>query len=160
MGIVEKNQRNIDNRYWYPEQGSFPVKSRYTAGLAGQKFLREIKDNSKIFGTYCQACALTFVPAREFCERCFAQLDTWVDVGLTGTVHSYTLAYRNKDGSFKPSPVLLAAIRLGDGLLLHWLEDCGPEEVYIGMPVTAQFKPQQERKGSILDIKSFKPGTV
>ncbi|MFW6217303.1 MAG: hypothetical protein ACOC3Y_05705 [Desulfohalobiaceae bacterium] len=30
MGIVERNQRNIDNKYWCPEQDSFPVKSRYT----------------------------------------------------------------------------------------------------------------------------------
>jgi len=65
---------------------------------------------------------------------------------------------RVKDGSTKSSPVLLAAIRLGDGLLVHWLEDCSPEEISIGMPVIAQFKPNQERRGSILDIRSFKPG--
>jgi hypothetical protein len=159
MGIAERNQRNIDNKYWCPEQDSFPVNSRYTAGLAGQRFLQEIKDNAKIFGTYCQACCLTFVPAKEFCERCFAQLETWVDVGLTGTVYSYTLACRNKDGSPKQAPEIIAAIKLGDGLLLHWLGECRPEQVEIGMPVTAQFKPQQERRGSILDIKHFKPGS-
>jgi uncharacterized OB-fold protein len=160
MGIVERNQRNMDNGYWYPEEDSFPVRNRYTAGLAGQTFLKEIKENARIYGTYCQGCDVTYVPARGFCERCFAQLDTWVDVGLTGTVHSYTLAYRNKDGSPKSSPVPLAAIRLGDGLLVHWLEDCSPEEISIGMSVTAQFKPKQERRGSILDIKSFKPGAA
>lgn len=157
MGIVERNQRNIDNKYWCPEQDSFPVKSRYTAGLAGQEFLRQIKDNAKIFGTRCQACGLTFVPAREFCERCFQNLETWVDMGLTGTVYSYTLAYRNKDGSPKQEPEVIAAIRLGDGLLLHRLGECSPEEVFIGQQVTARFKPQTERRGSIQDIMYFKP---
>ena len=67
---------------------------------------------------------------------------------------------RAKDGSPKSSPVPVADIRLGDGLLVHWLEDLSPEEISIGMPVPAQFKPKQERRDSILDIRSFKPGAA
>jgi uncharacterized OB-fold protein len=44
-----------------------------------------------------------------------------------------------------------------DGGLVHYLGDVKPDEVYIGMPVEAVFKPKKQRKGSILDIKYFKP---
>ncbi len=157
MGILERITKNVDNKYWYPENDTFPVKNLYTAGVAGQKFFQELKDNAKIYGTTCAACKLTFVPAKLFCEQCFAELDDWVDVGATGTVYSWTIAYKNKDGSKKETPTLLAAIRLADGLLVHWLGECSPEDVEIGMPVTAVFKDQGEREGSLLDIRHFKP---
>jgi len=31
------------------------------------------------------------------------------------------------------------------------------DELYIGLPVEALFKPKKEREGSILDIKYFRP---
>ena len=38
MAILERITRNIDNRYWNPGVEAFPVKNRYTAGVAGQRF--------------------------------------------------------------------------------------------------------------------------
>jgi Predicted nucleic-acid-binding protein containing a Zn-ribbon len=43
------------------------------------------------------------------------------------------------------------------GGLIHRLGEVEPEEVEIGMVVEAVFRPQEEREGSILDIKYFKP---
>lgn len=157
MGILERITRNVDNRYWYPERNTFPVKNRYTAGLAGQRFFQEIKANAKIYGTRCPACDVTFVPARQFCEMCFAELDTWIDVGTEGTVFSFTVARKNRDRSEKEKPTLLAAIKIADGLLVHWLGECEPEDVEIGMPVIAKFKKKADRRGSILDILYFCP---
>ena len=44
-----------------------------------------------------------------------------------------------------------------DGGLIHYIEGMDPEDVAIGMPVEAVFKPKNQRKGSILDIKHFRP---
>jgi len=41
--------------------------------------------------------------------------------------------------------------------LVHRLGEVEPEEVEIGMPVEIVLKPKEERIGSILDIKYFKP---
>ena len=38
---------------WY---GNLPVTSRYTFGIAGEKFFRMIKDEGKIMGTRCPKC--------------------------------------------------------------------------------------------------------
>jgi uncharacterized OB-fold protein len=155
MAIMERITKNTNNRYWYPEENTFPVSNRYTVGVAGQKFFQELKDNAKIMGTACKPCNTTFVPGRLFCERCFARLDDWFDAGTEGTLFSYTLAHVNRDGSAKAKPVLVAAVKIADGILVHWLGEC--ENPVIGMKVAAVFKPAAERKGSILDIKYFKP---
>ena len=137
--------------------GDLPVTSRYTFGLAGERFFRAIKDKSKILGSHCEACDRTYVPATMFCERCLAELDKWVDVGARGVVLTYTLLYVNVDGSRRAAPELVAFIRMGDGGLIHRLGEVPPAEVTIGMPVEAVFKPAAEREGSILDITHFRP---
>jgi len=137
--------------------GDLPVTSRYTYGLAGERFFRAIKDEGRILGSYCPKCEITYVPGRVFCERCLSELDEWVDVGTQGEVHTYTLLYVDHDGNPLEHPRLVAFIRLGDGGLIHNLGEVEPEEIFIGMPVEAVFKPQAERQGSILDIAYFRP---
>jgi len=137
--------------------GDLPVPSRYTYGLAGERFFRAIKDEGKILGTRCSNCERTYVPAILFCERCLAQLDEWVDVGTTGEVYTFTLLYTNYDGSPREIPEIVVFVNLADGGIIHRLVNIDPEEVAIGMQVEAVFKPQAERKGSILDITHFKP---
>jgi len=159
MGILEKNSRNIDNRYWDPGVKAFPVKNVYTAGVAGQRFFEELKENGKIYGSKCEKCGLTYVPARIYCEKCFNNLEEkdWVDVGTEGTLYSYTFLHRTKSGEAKEDPSLLAAVKIGDGLIIHRLGECEADNLTIGQPVRAELKPKQERKGSIEDISYFKP---
>ncbi len=159
MGILERNSRNIDNRCWNPGIKAFPVKNVYTAGVAGQRFFEELKENGKIYGSKCEKCGLTYVPARIYCEKCFDHLleKDWVDVGIEGTIYSYTLVCKTKSGGPKEKPSIMAAIRIADGLLIHRLGDCREEELEIGRPVKAEFKPKQDRTGSIEDIMHFKP---
>ena len=137
--------------------GNFPVTNRYTFGLAGERFFRTLKDESRILGTRCPRCERVYVPAAIFCERCLGELDEWVDVGTVGEVHTYTLLYRNYDGSPRQTPQIVAFIQLGDGGLVHILDDIESEEVSIGLQVQAVFKPEEERIGSILDIAYFRP---
>jgi hypothetical protein len=137
--------------------GNLPVTSRYTFGLAGERFFRAIKDEGRILGTRCPHCQVTYVPAVAFCERCLAELDEWVDVGVTGEVHTFTLLYMNYDGSPRDTPEVIAFVRLGDGGLVHRLGGVEPSEVEIDMIVEAVFKPKAERTGSILDIAYFRP---
>ncbi|HEY45710.1 MAG TPA: Zn-ribbon domain-containing OB-fold protein [Anaerolineae bacterium] len=137
--------------------GEMPITSRYTAGLAGEKFLRAIKDEGKILGSYCDHCGITYVPARQFCERCMDKLDETVDVGTEGEVHTFTLLFEDLDGTPREEPEIVAFISLGDGGLVHRLDEVELDDLDIGMPVQAVFKSKGEREGSILDIKYFKP---
>jgi uncharacterized OB-fold protein len=152
MSLMEKDQNAP--QAW---RGEMPITSRYTAGLAGEVFLRAIKDEGKILGSYCDRCGITYVPARQFCERCMDELEETVDVGTKGELHTFTLLFENLDGTPKEEPEIVAFIRLGDGGLVHKLDEVELDDLDIGMPVEAVFKPKGEREGSILDIKYFRP---
>ncbi len=137
-------------------RGSLPSPNRYTFGLAGERFFRALKEEGKILGTPCPQCGITYVPARAFCERCLAGLTDWVDVGLIGELHTYTLLFVDMEGRPLDEPELVGFIRFGDGGLLHKLE-ADPDALQIGMKMEAVLKPKEQRVGAITDILHFRP---
>ncbi len=156
MALIERFQKTTDITKW---QGQIPMSYVYTVGRAGEKFFREIM-NGKIFGARCDSCKVTYVPPRIYCEKCFARLeDRYTEVGMKGTVHTFTHCFEAYDGAKKEAPSILAMVRIDgtEGGLVHWLGEVDFEKVYIGMAVEAVLKSPNEREGSILDIKYFKP---
>jgi uncharacterized OB-fold protein len=156
MSLIERIAKFGDAKVWYD---NMPIESLYTVGIAGEKFFRAIKDRGAIMGTVCPTCDLTYLPPMMYCERCFAELEEWVEVGTKGTVYTYTILGVSLEDSPLEEPELLALIKMEGihGGLVHRLGEVLPERVEIGMAVEAVFKPQKEREGSILDIKYFKP---
>lgn len=142
-------------------EGDLPFYSVYTVGIAGERFFRALKDEGQILGTRCTDCDVMYVPGRLYCERCFAHLDeeAWFDAGTLGNVHTFTVMHIGLDGASLETPRILAFIEIGDtdGGLVHDLSKVDPDDIFIGMPVEAVFKPPQERAGSITDILYFKP---
>jgi uncharacterized OB-fold protein len=129
---------------------------RWDAGVAIGRYLDGLREG-RILGRECRACGRVLVPPRMFCERCFRPTDRWVDVAPTGTVNTYSICYVTWDMRPLTVPELPAVIELGDGGVLHKLGGIEPEDVHIGMPVEAVWKPPGERRGSILDIVHWKP---
>jgi uncharacterized OB-fold protein len=156
MAILNKVDKLDQAIAW---RGNIPIRSRYSAGIAGERFFREIKDHARIVGTHCPECDLIYVPATIFCERCFEELDEWVEVGSRGTVFTYTVLFRDLDDEPLETPAVLAYVALEDcdGGLVHYLGDIDPKDVYVGLEVEAVFKEPAEREGSILDIRHFQP---
>jgi uncharacterized OB-fold protein len=159
MAILKKVDKLHEAIAW---EGTMPITSRYTAGIAGERFFREIKDNARIVGTVCKECDLVYVPARLFCERCFAELDEWVEVPARGSVFTYTVLFRDLDDEPLDEPAVLAYVELeeSDGGLIHYLGEVDPEDVEIGMLVEAVFQDAANRVGSILDIAYFRPADL
>jgi len=157
MGSPEQISQVEDIRYVY---GEIPVNYAYTLGVAGERFFREIMENGRFMGTRCPQCEYTYLPARLYCERCFAGLDDqWVEVSSRGTVEAFTVAHLDLERQPLAEPQLLALIQLegADGLLVHRLGQIEAEDVDIGLLVRAVFRPRRQRKGSILDIRYFRP---
>jgi uncharacterized OB-fold protein len=140
-------------------EGEIPVHYLYTCGIAGERFFREIKDNGKFVGTKCEKCNVTYVPPRIYCERCFAELNKYLDVGTKGTVESYTLCKEAADGTKLSKPAAIASIRLDgtNGGLIHRIGGIDPENIKIGMRVEAVFTEKSKRTGHINDVLHFRP---
>jgi len=134
-------------------EGDFPVHFRYTVGVAGEKFFREIKDNGKLTGSRCKKCGITYVPPRIFCERCMSKLDEFVNVENTGTVETHTTCCRDSQGKAMEKPMRVAFVRFygTHGGLIQKVHG----DVSIGDKVRVVFKDKAQRTGSILDIAYF-----
>jgi uncharacterized OB-fold protein len=135
--------------------GDLPVRFRYTPGVANTSFFEALHDRGVLLGSRCEACAVTYVPARMFCERCFAELAPGIECGPGGSVESFTIGHVGIDGEALDEPVAVALVRLdgADTVLMHRL--LGIEAPAIGMRVTARLRSQAERSASILDILGF-----
>ena len=155
MALLERITRLEQVKTW---EGNMPTLGRYT-GIAGEKFFRAIQQDGQFLGTICNSCAITYVPPRLYCERCFDHLDEWVEVPTTGRVYTFTIVHLDLDGNSLPEPRMMAFVQLDttDGGLVHFLEEVDPEQVCIGMHVEAVLKDKLERTGSILDIQYFRP---
>lgn len=138
-------------------QGELPVTNRYTAGIALEKFFLALKDEGTFLGAHCPACSKTYVPLTLFCPQCLAELHEIVNVGLQGEIYTYTILYKNLDGSSMETPQIVAFIKIADGGIIHRIEGIAPDQVTIGTLVAADLRPKEERSGSIFDIRAFKP---
>lgn len=157
MALQERLQNTTQVGYW---TGEIPLEYVYTAGRAGEAFFRNLKEKGTFLAARCEKCDITYVPPRIYCEKCFARLeDSYVDVGADGVVHTFTVVFKNLDGSEKEKPAILAMINIEgtDGGLVHYVGDIEPDDVYIGLPVVPVLKPENERQGGITDILYFTP---
>ena len=157
MALTQRLQETTKVSYW---TGEIPLEYVYTYGRAGEAYFRNLMNKGNFLGARCEKCGVTYVPPRTYCEKCFDRLEKkYLAVGTTGTVETFTVLYKNLDGSRKNDPVIMAMIRLDgtEGGVVHYLGQLKPEEVCFNMRVQAVFRPKKERKGAITDIKYFKP---
>lgn len=157
MSLLNNLEHPTDARVW---RGDLPVYHRYTAGIAGEKFLLALKNEGKLFGTKCPKCGYVYVPARIYCERDATHLDdaTWVQVGPEGELVSFSAVYVDLDDKRLETPQWVGLVRLdgASGVMMHYLGEV-KANLRAGMKVQAVLKPANERVGSIRDIAYFKP---
>lgn len=133
--------------------GGLPVAFHYTPGVGNTAFFEALRDRGVLLGSRCEACAFTCLPARIFCERCFAELSADTECGPGGTLASFTVGHVGIDGEPLDEPVTIGLVKLdnADTVLMHFL--IGEASWEIGALVEAAMR--SERTGSILDIEGF-----
>lgn len=151
-----QRDKSMERRTW---RGEIPLASVYTTGTGGQIFFRALKTQGKLIGTRCDPCRQVYVPARSFCERCFAELTEQVEVKRTGRLVSYTICNVDHEGEPLQPPQTLALVQLEGAttVIVHrLLKAADPGKISIGCNVEAVIKPKSKRIGSILDIEGFR----
>ena len=133
----------------------------YTSGLAGQRFFVALRDEGRLLAARCTACGLDYLPPRMFCEECFRPTDAWTYIRDTGTIETYSVSYLDTDAKRISEPILVGVVSL-DGAspkmgMMHYFGEMTKDEIRIGMRVQAVWRPAEERKGSVLDIRYFRP---
>jgi uncharacterized OB-fold protein len=135
--------------------GQLPVSFRYTPGVANTTFFEALRDRGVLLGSRCPSCAVTYLPARLFCERCFTELTADTECGPEGTVESWTVGHVSVDDDPLDPPVTLALVKMdgADTVLMHRVTGEGTPS--IGMRVRAIVR--EHRSGTINDIEGFVP---
>jgi uncharacterized OB-fold protein len=136
------------------------LKYSWTSGVAISRFLDGLK-RGELWARKCNKCRRIMIPPRMYCEEDFRPTDEWVRVKDTGIVNTFSISYVNNDASRREEPILVAVVEI-DGAspemgILHLLGEVKPEDVVVGMPVEAVWKPERERAGAITDISYFRP---
>ena len=135
------------------------AKYAWATGIAIGKFLSGLRAG-EILGIKCDHCGRIAVPPRIFCEWCFKKSESWIRLPDTGHVNTFSVSYITTDTTRVKTPIIPAVIQIdsaGNAGFLHILGEVKPDEVKIGMPVKAVWLEESARKGSITDIKYFKP---
>ena len=160
-GVYLRESDFRDNKVLYNEWNP-NAQYAWDAGVAIGRYLAELKQG-RFIGVRCGKCERTVIPPRTSCEWCFRPMDDWVLLPDTGTVNTFSLCYVTWDMKELTEPEMPAVIDI-DGTnpamgIMHKLGEVDPDAIEIGMRVQAVWKPPEEREGSILDIKYFKPLT-
>ena len=132
----------------------------FSAGEAMSRFLEELQ-NGKLIARTCNGCKRVLFPPRMFCEECYRPTDEWRYIRDTGTIETFSVSYLDQDAKRITEPILVGVVSL-DGAspkmgMMHYFGEMTKDEIHIGMHVKAVWKPAEERKGSVLDIRHFRP---
>src|SRR5712692_3042517 len=156
MPILEKLVQPGQARHWTDR---IPLEFHYTAGVAGEEFRRELRDNGRFLVSKCSKCKSTYIPARMYCPDCFIEMKDQFPIDKPGYVYSFTSVNRDRSGSDTDSPITVGLVKFEGvkGGIVHLLDMDDPDRVSIGMKVTPSLKNLSERTGAITDILAFKP---
>lgn len=156
MPILEKIVQPEEARHW-PD--SIPLEFHYTAGVAGEEFRRELRDNGRFLVSKCSKCKSTYVPARMYCPDCFIEMKDQFPIDKPGYVYSFTTVARKRSGADANTPITVGLVKF-EGLkggIVHLLDVEDPQQVSIGTKVTPVLRDSSKRVGAITDILGFRP---
>jgi uncharacterized protein len=146
---LEKISNNAELRTW---RDHIPLEWKYTAGVAGERFLQLLKQGT-IQASVCRSCGKSYLPPKIFCKDCFVQLTEWKEVSAdSASIYSFTKVREN--GNPESQVIVLVKFEGIDGGLLGKFK-AGREEPRIGMKVKPVFKKKDLRKGELSDIEYF-----
>ena len=93
----------------------------------------------------CRSCGPYHYP-RPFCPSCWSGDVAWVEASGRATLYTYSVVYRNDLPPFDARvPYVAAVVELAEGpRMMSNVVGCAPEELYVGMPLTVDFRADGE----------------
>lgn len=87
----------------------------------------------------CGACNSFIYYPRDRCPQCLSERLEWQRVSGRGKLYTYTIVRRASTRSFADKPYVLAIVELDEGPRMTTNLEAPPDQIKIGMPVTAYF---------------------
>jgi uncharacterized OB-fold protein len=112
--------------------------------IAYNQYLNE----GKLMGSRCLKCAVSFVPPRPMCTRCYSTDLEWTEVKGSGRLAAFTVIaiappFMMAQGYDRKHPYISGVVELAGGgrvdARIEGVDPSKPESIRIGMPMKAAF---------------------
>lgn len=116
------------------------------------KFFKGLIDKH-LFGTKCPTCNTVYCPPRAHCwnPECRVAETEWIELPLTGKVHTFSVMLFSADAFLEMLPFVLAYVQIdGAHTAMPIQVVTAPTDVFIGQKVRIRFRGK--RKGDLMDI--------
>ena len=129
----------------------------YSYGRLYPTFYGAMRDHKKFVTVKCGKCGRAILPPRPYCGACFADARQWVELPRHRRDQDLHRGPPEFPGQPKEASLLLRGGRPGRPRpeIHHLLEGVDYNQVRVGMRVKAV--REDDRRGTIWDIKYFKP---
>ena len=131
-----------------------PFHYEYTAGVAGEKFLRGLQQG-KILASVCQKCGKSFLPPKMYCVDCFVEARKYREIGPSGTVSAITESHVGFNGERLKVPRTFAFVTF-TGVTGGLVQVVSSPGLKVGSKVAPKFRPASRRTGSMTDFEFVK----
>jgi long-chain acyl-CoA synthetase len=139
--------------------GHVKIDYHWVYGTALAKFYNGLKSEGKIYGIRCPKCHKVQCPPKSFCGICYVECTEWVELPNTGVLETFTTVYMEFPGQPKKPPYTYGYIKI-DGSnthIYHLIDEIPEREIKVGLRVEPVWEEKEKRKGTLYDIKYFKP---
>lgn len=151
-GTVKEALGRDPKEFMVIDRASFALYS-HSYGLVSP-FFRGLLEG-KIKGTKCPKCGTVYCPPRAHCwnPECKVCDCEWVNLPLTGIVHTFTVQCLAAAPFEHTLPFSMGWVQIdGADTTLATFLHIPPRELFIGMKVKMKFVPKEERKGDLMDM--------
>ncbi len=129
---------------------AIPLRYEYTAGAAGEVFLRRLAEG-RIVASKCLTCGELRLPPRAYCLECHGRARVDVELLHYGRIAALTYPREGR----RRATVGFVTFEGVSGGLVHRILGAGRSSAKVGDPVRPVFLPPARREGSILDLQGF-----
>jgi long-chain acyl-CoA synthetase len=131
---------------------------RWAYGKSMSRFFTEMKENKKILGKRCPKCKLVSCPPKSYCGECFVETEEeFVELTDYAKIISFTTIHMTYPGQPKDPPytTVWAQMEGSDMQIFHLLNVESEQGIFVGQRIKAIWKEDNDRVGSVYDIKYF-----
>jgi uncharacterized OB-fold protein len=150
-GTVEEALKRKPKEFMVIDRAAFALYS-HSYGLVSPFFKGLLEGRLK--GTKCPKCGTMYCPPRAHCwnPKCRVADCEWVDLPLTGAIHTFTVQCLAAAPFEHQLPFSMGWVKIdGADTTLAMMLHIPPKELFIGQKVKIEFVPKEQRKGDLMD---------
>lgn len=151
-GSLKEAMARPPKEFMVIDRASFALYS-HSYGLVSP-FFRGLLDG-EIKGTKCPKCGTVYCPPRAHCwnPKCKVADTDWIDLPLTGTIHTFTCQCLAAAPFEHMLPFSMGWVQIdGADTTIATILRIRPSDIFIGMKINMEFVPKEDRKGDLMDM--------